>query len=130
MQKRRKKNGTAKNLARNQGFTLIELLVVIAVIGILVAIAIPQLSLHRARGVDTQMRSDIKNAVTAMESYYSSIFSYPTTVAQIGNFGFRPTDGVSLVINFTSPTDFTVTATKPGGTQSSFTYNSVTGQTN
>ncbi|MBM4261753.1 MAG: prepilin-type N-terminal cleavage/methylation domain-containing protein [Deltaproteobacteria bacterium] len=130
MRNGREKNGGAKILAQTKGFTLIELLVVFAVIGILVAIAIPQVSVHRARGVDTQMKSDIKNAVMAMESYYSTIFTYPTTVAQISNFGFRQTDGVNLVINFTGPTDFNVTATKPGGTQASFTYNSTTGQTN
>lgn len=130
MQNRKEENDAAKVLAQAKGFTLIELLVVFAVIGILVAIAIPQISVHRARGVDTQMRSDIKNAVMAMESYYSTIYSYPTSVAQISNYGFRQTAGVSLVINFTNTTDFTVTASKPGGTQASFTYNSITGQTN
>lgn len=130
MQNRKEKNDSAKVLAQAKGFTLIELLVVFAVIGILVAIAIPQISVHRARGVDTQMKSDIKNAVMAMESYYSTIFSYPTSVAQISNYGFRQTAGVSLVINFANATDFTVTASKPGGTQASFTYNSTTGQTN
>lgn len=130
MQSRREKSDSAKVLAQATGFTLIELLVVFAVIGILVAIAIPQISVHRARGVDTQMKADIKNAVIAMESYYSTLFSYPTSVAQIANYGFRQTTGVSLVINFTTPTDFTVTASKPGGTQTSFTYNSTTGQTN
>lgn len=130
MQCHSEKNDGAKFLAQTKGFTLIELLVVFAVIGILVAIAIPQISVHRARGVDAQMKSDIKNAVMAMESYYSSIFSYPTSVTQIANYGFRQTEGVSLLISFSNATDFTVTATKPGGTQASFTYNSVTGQTN
>lgn len=130
MEKHKEKNDSAKVLAQAKGFTLIELLVVFAVIGILVAIAIPQISVHRARGVDTQMKSDIKNAVMAMESYYSTLFSYPTSVAQISNYGFRQTAGVSLLINFTNTTDFTVTASKPGGTQASFTYNSTTGQTN
>ena len=120
----------AKLLSRAKGFTLIELMVVIAVIGVLVSIAIPQVSSYRMRGIDTQMRADVKNAVLAMESYYASQYGYPTSVAQITNYGFHSTQGVSLVINVTSPSDFTVTATTPGGSQPSFTYNSVTGRTN
>ena len=121
---------SAKILSRAKGFTLIELLVVIAVIGILVAIAIPQFASYRARGFDSQMKSDIKNAVLAMESYFTSQTSYPTSVAQLATFGFHLTEGVSLIINVTSPSDFTLTASNPGGSQPSFTYNSVTGQTN
>jgi prepilin-type N-terminal cleavage/methylation domain-containing protein len=126
----RRRRAGAKFLSTSKGFTLIELLVVIAVIGVLASIAIPQFCSYRARGVDTQMKSDIKNAVIAMESYYATLFTYPSTVAQISNYGYHQTDGVNLIINITSLTQFTVTASKPGGTQASFTYNSVTGQTN
>ena len=97
---------------------------------VLASIAIPQFYSYRARGVDTQMKSDVKNAVIAMESYYASKYVYPTTLGEIANYGYHQTDGIDLIINVTSLTQFTVTASKPGGTQSSFTYNSVTGQTN
>ena len=121
---------TAKILSQAKGFTLIELLVVIAVIGVLASIAIPQFASYRMRGFDAQMKSDVKNAVLAMESYYTNHSGYPTSVAQLANYGFHLTEGVSLIINVTSPSDFTLTASKPGGSQASFTYNSVTGQTN
>jgi hypothetical protein len=65
-----------------------------------------------------------------MESYYATQFSYPNSVAVIANHGFHPTDGVNVAINLLSLQTFTVTASKPGGSQPSFTYNSVTGQTN
>jgi prepilin-type N-terminal cleavage/methylation domain-containing protein len=112
-----------------RGFTLIELLVVFAVIGILSAIAIPQFFSYRMRAIDTQMKSDAKNVAIAMESYFSERFIYPTTVAEITPFGFRQTQGVTLAISVTTPSSFTVTASKPGGTQPSFTYDNSTGQT-
>lgn len=119
-----------KNLICSKGgFTLIELLVVCAIVAILVAIAIPQFATYRARGFDTQMKSDVKNVAIAMEAYYSERHVYPPTPADLVNFGFQNTQGVTLVINVTTPTTFTVTGSKPGGTQPSFTYDSVTGQT-
>ena len=113
-----------------KGFTLIELLVVGAVIGILVAIAIPQFIAYRARGIDTQMKSDLKNAAIAMESYFADKKSYPTTVAAISAVGFTQTPGVTMSINVTSPNSFTLTASAPNGTQPSFTLSSTTGQIN
>jgi type IV pilus assembly protein PilA len=117
-------------IVNKRGFTLIELLVVFAVIGILAAIAIPQFFAYRRRSIDSQMKSDIKNVALAMENYYSEKFTYPTTIPEITPFGFRQTQGVNLAINLVTTTNFTVTASKPGGTQPSFTYDSNTGQTN
>jgi len=55
---------------KNSGFTLVELLVVVAIVGILAAIAIPQFAEFRKRGYDSRARSDLRNIVTAEESYF------------------------------------------------------------
>ncbi|WP_395505832.1 type IV pilin protein [Ectopseudomonas hydrolytica] len=48
---------------RQRGFTLIELMIVVAVIGVLVAIAIPQFNEYRARSNDVSAQADVKNAI-------------------------------------------------------------------
>ena len=113
-----------------RGFTLVELLMVIGIIGLLAAIAIAQFTSYRASAIDSQMKSDLKNAAVAMESYFAERQSYPTTVTAITAVGFNPTAGVTLTINVISPNSFTLTASAPNGTQPSFTFNSVTGQIN
>jgi prepilin-type N-terminal cleavage/methylation domain-containing protein len=120
-----------ENTVRNeQGFTLLELIVVVAVLGILMAIAIQQFSLYRSRATDAAMRSDLKNAALAMESYYGEFLDYPASVNALRLVGYRNTNGVTLTINVSSPSSFTLNAATPNGTQPSFTFDSSTGLIN
>ncbi|MGC9061908.1 prepilin-type N-terminal cleavage/methylation domain-containing protein [Calditerrivibrio sp.] len=60
-----------------KGFTLIELLVVVAIIAILAAIAIPQFAKYRQNAYNSAANSDIRNAKTALESYFADKQEYP-----------------------------------------------------
>ena len=53
-----------------KGFTLIELLIVVAIIGIIVAIAIPNLLSAVQRGRQKRTMADIKTLATTWETYY------------------------------------------------------------
>jgi type IV pilus assembly protein PilA len=119
-----------KKLHPKKGFTLIELLMVVAIIAVLAAIALPQFIAYRTRAIDTQMKSDLKNAAMAMESYFAEFKIYPASVGSIASVGFRQTNGVGLAISVTSPTTFTLTASAPNGSKPTFTYDSNTGLIN
>jgi prepilin-type N-terminal cleavage/methylation domain-containing protein len=109
------------------GFTLVEILVVIAVIGLLVALAIPQFMTYRSEAVDAQMKSDLRNASIAIEAYFAKQTVLPASTAEITGYGFQPTTGVTISYVVLSPTSYRLTAAKGGGTQPSFTFDSTTG---
>lgn len=61
----------------SKGFTIIELLVVIVIIGILVALALPNLFSAQQRGRDTERKNDLKNISQKLETYYNDNTKYP-----------------------------------------------------
>ena len=88
-----------------EGFTLIELLVVIIIIGILAAIAIPVFLNQRRKGWDAAVKSDLRNAATAQETYNTDTGHYTSAKADLTANGFK----ISPPSNYDSAaTDFLV----------------------
>ena len=72
----------------SKGFTLIELLIVVAIIGIIAAIAIPNLLNAIDRGKQKRTMADMRSIGTAIESYAvdNNVYPVATTSATLATF--------------------------------------------
>ena len=62
-----------------RGFTLIELLIVIAIIGILLAMILPNLAGARERARDARRKTDLNSIQQALRLYYNDNQKFPDT---------------------------------------------------
>jgi|PlaIllAssembly_1097288.scaffolds.fasta_scaffold625049_1 prepilin-type N-terminal cleavage/methylation domain-containing protein len=86
---------------REKGFTLIELMIVIAIIGILVAIAIPQFAAYRIRGFNATAMSDLRHMMTAQEAYFTDKMAYIAPGAEatdLSAYGYTRSTNVTATI--------------------------------
>ena len=70
-------------LRRDEGFSLIELLIVVAIIGIIAAIAIPQLMNAMDRGRQRRSMADMRSIATANGTMRVDTGAYAGTIAAL-----------------------------------------------
>ncbi|MBU3561173.1 pilin [Polynucleobacter hallstattensis] len=82
---------------QESGFTLIEVMVVVAIIGILVAVAVPQYQDYIARSRIVEGMNLSSSAKLAVTEAFASRGAVPMDDATQGSFTFVPTRSVKLI---------------------------------
>jgi len=121
-------------MKRNRkGFTLIELLIVVAIIGIIVAIAIPNLLNAIQRAKQKRTMGDMRSIGTAAEAYSIDYNAYPPAAAAsipvvYGDITYPSASGTgaSVLQGYVCPTYIRVMPQNDGWNQA-FAYSTGTG---
>ena len=100
-------------MLNRKGFTLIELLIVVVIIGILAAIAIPKFSNTKEKAYIAAMKSDLRNLITAEESYFADFTTY-TGVQTDMNYNSSAGVTVAVAVITGPPVGFSATSVHTG----------------
>ena len=93
-----------------RAFTLVELMVVVVIIGILVAIVVPQFKNTKGKANAAALRTDLRNLATAEESFFYSNGRY---TAALDSVPFKGSPGVIVTIAEAGPQGWSATVTHP-----------------
>ncbi|MFH1148754.1 MAG: prepilin-type N-terminal cleavage/methylation domain-containing protein [Pseudomonadota bacterium] len=104
--------------ADRKGFTLIELMIVVAIIGILAAVAFPQVQVYKQKGYAAAVKNDLKNAYSAAQCYFSDNPNGTAAAALLEQYGYKKSDDcgtVTISSGASATLSLTVTASSDPG---------------
>lgn len=92
-------------------------MIVVAIMAILAAIAIPQLSLYRAKSYNTAAISDLKNAAIAQEAYYVDNRLYTNSITNLTTdpYNLNISQGVKIGVSSATNEVYLMTAYHSAG---------------
>jgi prepilin-type N-terminal cleavage/methylation domain-containing protein len=96
--------------SRRAGFTLIELMVVVVILAILATLAIPRFKNTKGKGHSAALRTDLRNLMSAEESFFYSNNRYTTA---LDSLSFRGSPGVIVTVAEASTQGWSASTTHP-----------------
>jgi len=104
---------------QSKGFTLIELLIVMAIMGILIAIAAPNLSLSIVKAREAVLKENLFQMREAIDQYYADNNKYPASLTDLINTQEKSRSYLRAIPKdpFTSAADW-ITVSPEGGEES------------
>lgn len=78
----------AKRAGSSAGFTLLELIVVIAVIGILAAMAVPNLTQTPRRAKEAVLKTNLRTLREVIDQFYADQGVYPGDLEELSSEGY------------------------------------------
>lgn len=105
-----------------KGFTVIELMIVIAILGILLAIAIPQFYSYRVKFYNALSKSDLRNAFTVAHVFFTHSPTATFNPATLTAGGYRASPGVVLTITDGMESTLAMTASNANAGAAAITY--------
>jgi Tfp pilus assembly protein PilE len=117
---------SSKNVraGNEKGFPLIEFLIIITIIGILAAIAIPQLGEYKMLRYNKDAKANLNNLYLACHAHWKeNTGSSDCTIATATQHGYSQSEDVNVAISASKEKDFSATA-KHSSSNTTYTIDS------